>query len=160
MKQTITTLITAILLISVYSCSKNSDSSSSTPVLAANQVNVSGTIENFTVNTHATKIAANSVTFQANSTPVGSSYDQVYFTLTGAASSLAPGTYKLGDKSASSLTFSATLSSKQYSANYDTTNTITITENDTLFVGSYNAKLSSNTDSTTKTLTGKFSTKY
>jgi len=117
MKKTVTTLLTAILLISVYSCSKNSSSSTpTTPVLGTNQTSVAGTVENFT-NVNANRLGGqNSVTFQATTT--GSTSDLISFTVTGTGATttvLATGKYTASNTA--SINFSATLAKKNYANN-------------------------------------------
>ena len=156
MKKTVTTLLTAILLISVYSCSKNSSSSTNTQVLSTNQTSVAGTVENFT-NVNANRLGGqNSVTFQATTT--GSPSDLISFTVTGnGATTTVLATGKYTASNTASINFSATLANKNYSNNYgDAANYVNITENDTLLVGTYNANVYSSDSNKLKTLIGNF----
>ena len=152
MKQTFTTLLTAILLISVYSCSKNSDSSTTNPTvnLGANQSSLAGTVLNLDTakTSYKTSTSIEIVAATKDSGSAGSNVD-IYLTANSALRAGVTYTYA----NTSSLRISPTINKKYYSVSpMDTTSySVTINSLDStlsgIISGSYKATVYANTDS-------------
>ena len=159
MKQTFTSLVSVILLFSVYSCSKDSSSTTTTPATTANVASFGGTTEDFSAATTYTSRAANSISFTGSTSTVANTGDNINLSLMSRSSQLVAGTYN--SNNAADLTIYTKVGNNYYYSSWtDTTNTITINAIDSLTIsGSYKATVFSQADSLKKSpkiLSGNF----